>query len=222
MRIALLGGTGDIGRGLALRWGRDTDHELLVGSRDPEKARDRAEAYAAELDERGIEADYKGFENAMAADRADVAVLAVPAYHLVDTVEAVAGRLDPGTVLVTPAVGMRRDEDGFHYNRPGAGSVAALAASAKPDDVPLVGAFHNLPAGGLADLDRAFEWDTLVFGDDADAKSTVIGIAGEVDGLRPLDAGGIANAPEIEALTPLLINVAMQNEGLQDLGVQFR
>ena len=222
MRIALLGGTGDIGRGLALRWGKDTDHELLVGSRDPEKARDRAEAYETELDDRGIDSDYKGFDNAMAADRADVVVLAVPAYHLVDTVESVADRLDPETVLVTPAVGMGRDEDGFHYNRPGAGSVAALAAEAKPDDVPLVGAFHNLPAGRLADLEDDFEWDTLVFGDGADAKATVADLAGEIEGIRPLDAGGLANAPEVEAVTPLLINVAMENDGLHDLGVKFQ
>lgn len=221
MRIALLGGTGDIGRGLALRWGRDTDHELLIGSRDPEKARKRADEYTAELDEWGVSADFKGFENAMAADRSDVVVLAVPAYHLVDTVEAVADRLDTETVLVTPAVGMQRDEDGFHYNRPGAGSVAALAASAKPDAVPLVGAFHNLPAAGLADLDSDFDWDTLVFGEDTDAKTTVSELAAEIEGLRPLDAGGIANAPEIESLTPLLINVAMENDSLHDLGVKF-
>ena len=222
MRIALLGGTGDIGAGLALRFGRDTDHELLVGSRDPEKARASADEYRAELDDRGADATIKGFENAMAADRADVVVLAVPAYHLVDTVEAVADRLDSDTVLVTPAVGMTRDESGFHYNRPGAGSVAALAAEAKPDDVALVGAFHNLPAGGLADLNRGFEWDTLVFGDDDDAKSTVTDLAGEIEGLRPLDAGGLANAAEVESVTPLLINVASENDGLHDLGVQFR
>ena len=221
MRIALLGGTGDIGRGLALRWGRDANHDLLIGSRDPEKAREQAEAYEAELDERGVSADIDGYENAMAADRADVVVLAVPAYHLVDTVEAVADRLDAETVLVTPAVGMKRDEDGFHYNRPGAGSVAALAEEAKPDDVPLVGAFHNLPAGGLADLDNEFDWDTLVFGDEDDAKETVSGLAAEIDGLRPLDAGGLGNAAEVEAITPLLINVASENEGLHDLGVKF-
>jgi len=185
MRIALLGGTGDIGAGLALRLGRDTDHELLVGSRDPEKARTSADGYGAELEDRGVDASIKGFENAMAADRADVVVLAVPAYHLVDTVEAVADRLDSDTVLVSPAVGMKRDESGFHYNRPGAGSVAALAAEATPDGVPLVGAFHNLPAGGLADLDRDFEWDTLVFGDDADAKSTVIDLAAGSTGSVP-------------------------------------
>ncbi len=222
MRIALLGGTGDIGRGLALRWGHDTDHELLVGSRDPEKARESADTYRTRLEERGVDADLKGFENAMAADRADVVVLAVPAYHLVDTVESVADRLDAGTILVTPAVGMQRDEDGFHYNRPGAGSVAALAAAETPEDVPLVGAFHNLPAGALADLDADFEWDTLVFGEDGDAKATVSQLAEEIEGLRALDVGGLANAPEVEAVTPLLINVAMCNDDLHDLGVKFQ
>ncbi|WP_178915840.1 NADPH-dependent F420 reductase [Natronomonas gomsonensis] len=222
MRIALLGGTGDIGQGLVLRWSYDTDHELLVGSRDPEKARTKAEEYETELDSRGVDTDIKGFENAMAADRADVVVLAVPAYHLVDTVEAIADRLDDETILVTPAVGMKRDDEGFHYNRPGAGSVAALVEEAKPDDVPLVGAFHNLPAGGLSNLDREFEWDTLVFGDDDDAKDMVVDLAAEIEGLRPLDVGGLANAAEVEAVTPLLINVARENDGLHDLGVRFQ
>jgi NADPH-dependent F420 reductase len=222
MRIALLGGTGDIGQGLALRWGYDSSHELLIGSRDPEKARTKAEEYETELGSRGTETNIKGFENAMAADRADVVVLAVPAYHLVDTVEAIADRLDDETILVSPAVGMKRDDDGFHYNRPGAGSVAALAAEAKPDDVPLVGAFHNLPAGGLADLDHDFEWDTLVFGEDEDAKGIVSDLAREIGGLRPLDVGGLANAAEVEAITPLLINVASENEGMHDLGVRFQ
>ena len=221
MRIALLGGTGDIGRGLALRLGYDSTHEILVGSRDPEKARTKAGEYETELDGYGVDTTIKGFENAMAADRADVVVLAVPAYHLVDTVEGIADRLDDETVLVTPAVGMKRDEDGFHYNRPGAGSVAALAADAKPDDVPLVGAFHNLPAGGLADLDRTFEWDTLVFGEDEDAKGIVADLAREIEGLRPLYIGGLANAAEVEAVTPLLVNVAQENDDLHDLGVRF-
>ena len=221
MRIALLGGTGDIGEGLALRWGFDTDHEVLVGSRDPERAREKADEHETELEGRGVEADIKGFGNAMAADRADVVVLSVPAYHLVDTVEAVADRLNEETILVTPAVGMKRDDAGFHYNRPGAGSVAALAAGAKPDDVPLVGAFHNLPAGGLANLDHTFEWDTLVFGDDADAKDTVARLAEGIDGLRALDVGGLGNAAEVEAVTPLLINVAANNGDLHDLGVRF-
>jgi NADPH-dependent F420 reductase len=221
MRIALLGGTGDIGEALALRWAFHSNHEVIVGSRDPERARSKAEAYETELASLGREVSINGFENAMAADRADVVVASVPAYHLVDTVEAVADRLGDA-VLVTPAVGMQRDEAGFHYNRPGAGSVAALAAEAAPPDVPVVGAFHNLAADRLATLDMEVDWDTLVFGDDEDAKITVMQLAEEIEGLRALDAGGLANAAEVEALTPLLINVAQHNDGMHDLGVKFQ
>jgi NADPH-dependent F420 reductase len=221
MRIALLGGTGDIGEGLALRWAYDTDHEVVIGSRDPDRAREKAEEYETELASRGVERKINGFENGMAADRARVIVLAVPAYHVSDTVEAVADGLDDGDVLVSPATGMQRDEDGFHYHRPGAGSVTRLAADAAPEGVPVVGAFHNLAAGRLADLDADLGIDTLLVADDPDAKETVRLLAEGIEGLRALDAGGLANAPEIEALTPLLVNVAMHNEGLHDLGVRF-
>ena len=220
MRIALCGGTGDIGEGLALRWARDTDHDLLVGSRDPEKARAAVERYEEELDARGITSSITGFANGMAADRADVVLACVPAYHLVDTIEAVADRLDD-TILVSPAVGMQREEGGFQYNRPSAGSVTALAASAAPEDVPVVGAFHSLAAGRLADLGTEIDADTLVVGDSEEAKTTVADLAEGIDGLRALDAGPIANAAPVESLTPLLINLAQYNYELSDVGVRF-
>ena len=220
MRIALCGGTGDIGEGLALRWARDTDHDLLVGSRDPEKARAAVERYEEELDARGITSSIAGFANGMAADRADVVLACVPAYHLVDTIEAVADRLDD-TILVSPAVGMQREEGGFQYNRPSAGSVTALAASAAPEDVPVVGAFHSLAAGRLADLGTEIDADTLVVGDSEEAKTTVADLAKGIDGLRALDAGPIANAAPVESLTPLLINLAQYNYELSDVGVRF-
>ena len=220
MRIALCGGTGDLGAGLALRLTRDTDHEVLVGSRDPEKARERASEYERELDGRDVEGTIKGFDNAMATDRADVAVLCVPAYHLADTIDAIEGNLDD-TIVVTPAVGMRREDGTMHYNPPSAGSVSALAAAAAPDGVPVVGAFHNLAAGRLADLDASLDWDVLVVGDDADAKATVENLADGVEGMRALDAGPLAAAPAVESLTPLLINVAANNDALADLGVSF-
>jgi NADPH-dependent F420 reductase len=221
MRIALLGGSGDIGEGLALRLGRDTSHDIVIGSREPEKAREAAESYEAELDDRGVDAKLTGFENEMAADRADVVVLAVPPYHVADTVDSVADSLGEDDIIVSPATGMQRDEEGFHYHRPEAGSVTALAAGAAPDGVPVVGAFHNLAAGRLADLDAELGIDTLVIGEDEAAKATVSSLAEDIDGLRALDAGGIANAPEIESVTPLLINVGMHNDGLDDLGVRF-
>jgi len=221
MQVALLGGTGDIGEGLALRFGHDTDHTVIVGSREAERGREAASEYSAALATRGIEVAIEGATNPAAAARADVVVLAVPAYHLADTIESVAGELGDA-VLVSPAVGMQRDKGGLRYNPPGVGSVTALAAKMAPDGVPVVGAFHNLAAGRLADLDADLGWDVPVVSDDSEAKATVIGLANDVAGLRALDAGPLASAAEVEALTPLLINLAANNEGLHDLGVSFR
>jgi len=222
MRIALLGGTGDIGKGLALRWAHDTDHELVIGSRNPENARNKAAEYTAEIEARGADTKITGFENGMAADRAEVIVLAVPAYHIADTVEEVSDSLTQGDVLISPATGMKRDEEGFHYHRPGAGSVTKLVVDAAPDGVAVVGAFHNLAAGRLGDLDTELGIDTLLISDDDSAKSTVGSLAEEIEGLRTLDAGGVANAAEVESLTPLLINLGMNNDSISDPGVRFQ
>ncbi|MFB6182932.1 MAG: NADPH-dependent F420 reductase [Haloarculaceae archaeon] len=221
MRIAICGGTGDVGEGLVLRWAYHTGHEVLVGSRDPERARGKAEEYETELDSRGVDADVHGFENAMAADRADVVVLAVPAYHLTETIDAVADRLNEETVLVSPAVGMKGDETGMHYNPPSVGSVTRLAADAAPDAVPVVGAFHNLAADRLANLDVDLNLDTLVVGDDRDAAETVSMLAESIDGLRALYVGPVANAAEVESITPLVINLARYNDDLENAGVRF-
>ncbi len=219
MEIAILGGTGDIGEGLALRWGRDTDHRVVVGSRDEERARSAAESYRSRLEQRGHDAAIEGAENPTAAAGADVVVAGVPPYHVADTVEAVADGLTG--VLVSPAVGMQRDEAGMHYHRPGAGSVAAVAAEVAPEDVPVVGAFHPIPAHRLADLDAELGLHVPVVADDDDAREAVIDLADEIEGLAGLDAGPLANAPEVEGLTPLLINLAQRNDDLADLGVRF-
>jgi len=221
MDIALLGGTGDIGQGLALRWAADTDYGVIVGSREADRARAMADEYETELSSLGIDATVESDANPDAAARADVVICSVPAYHLSDTIESVADRLADDAILVSPAVGMKRDDAGVHYNPPGAGSVTALAAEAAPDDVPVVGAFHNLAAGKLANLDADLDWDTPVVADDEDAKGIVMDLAAGIEGLRPLDAGSIANAGEIESMTPLLINLAANNEHLHDLGVKF-
>jgi NADPH-dependent F420 reductase len=221
MRLALLGGTGDIGQGLAMRFAYDTNHEVVIGSREAQRARTKAEEYETELASRDVDATVEGADNAEAAAGADVVVLAVPPYHVSDTVEDVADGLDDETILVSPAVGMQSDEAGLHYHRPGAGSVTAVAAETAPDGTPVVGAFHNLAADRLANLDVELSVDTLLIGDDDDAKDTVRSLAADVEGIRPLDAGPLANAAEVESLTPLLINIARYNEGMHDVGVRF-
>ncbi|MFW5937542.1 MAG: NADPH-dependent F420 reductase, partial [Halanaeroarchaeum sp.] len=181
MRIALLGGTGDIGGALALRWAYDSHHEIVVGSRDPERARTKADEYETELQSRDVDRKITGFANEMAADRGDVVVLAVPPYHVADLVESIADTLED-SVLVSPAVGMTRDDDGLHYDPPGAGSVTELVADVAPDSVPVVGAYHNLSADRLANLDLEIDLDTVLVGDDADAKEQVARLTRDIEG----------------------------------------
>jgi NADPH-dependent F420 reductase len=219
MDIALLGGTGDIGQGLALRWARDTDHGVLIGSREPDRAEGKAREYERELDSRGRECDLAGYGNAEAAARGDVVVLAVPAYHAADAVAELADDIGDA-ILVSPAVGMATEDGEMRYNPPGVGSVTELVAQRAPDETRVVGAFHNLPAGRLANLDADLDIDTLLVGDD-DATDIVADLADDIEGLRALDAGPLGNAAEVEGITPLLINVARHNEGLHDLGVRF-
>ena len=222
MRIAILGGTGDIGEGLALRWGYHSDHELVIGSREATRAQTKAEAYETELASRGVDVTIEGRDNPDAATGADAVVLAVPPYHATGTVESVASALADVDVVISPAAGMKRDETGVHAHHPSAGSVTQLVAGAAPEGVPVVGAFHNLSAGRLADLDAELGIDTLLVGDDDGAKEIVGLLAEDIGGLRALDAGGLSNAAEVESLTALLLNVAQHNDGLHDLGVRFK
>jgi NADPH-dependent F420 reductase len=221
MNVTLLGGTGDIGEALALRWAHDTDHTVVVGSRDAERARECVADYERVLADHGADGDLVGRGNAEATARGDVVVCAVPPYHLTDTIDAVADALEPGDVLVSPAVGMKHDEAGAHYNRPGAGSVTALADRAAPEGVSVVGAFHNLPAAPLADLDFEIDADTPVVGDDESAVATVVDLTESIEGLDARRAGGLDNASEVEALTALLINLGTHDPDLHDVWVRF-
>lgn len=221
MQIALLGGTGDIGEGLALRFGRDTDHEIVVGSRDADRAETKATEYSRRLRDDGGTSTFTGMKNGEAAADADVVILSIPPYHVGDTVETLADRLTDDQIVVSPAVGMRGDDDGLHYRPPEVGSVTELVADRTPDDVPVVGAYHNLAASRLANLDATLDVDTLVVSDDDAAKATVVALTNEIEGLRALDVGPLANAPEVESVTPLVINIARYNSDLHEVGVTY-
>ena len=155
---------------------------------------------------------------------ADIIVLSVPPYYIVDTIKSITEAISPGSILISPAVGLKRDDDGNFYSSPppSSRSVTEYAANASPDGVPLIGAFHTLPAHRLSDLDAPLDFDTLVVGDDADAKQVVIQISNEINGLRAVDAGALANSAEIEGITPVLINISKSNKDMDELGVEIK
>ena len=211
MKIALVGGTGDIGTGFAVRWGQK--HDIIIGSRNVEKARESA---AAVLQLLGT-ADVQGMDNASAVAAADVVVLCVPYEHLA-SVTADLKDSYKSQLVISPVVPMIYNGKFFLYNSPPEGSAALQASRLLPEGVRLVSAFHTICAAALHDIDRMMMGDAFICGDDAEALDIVVKLAGEIKSLRPLKAGPLAASSMVESLTPFLLNVARKNK-IKDAGI---
>ncbi|RPI45614.1 MAG: NADPH-dependent F420 reductase [Betaproteobacteria bacterium] len=198
--IAVLGGTGKEGRGLALRWAAK-GHEVIIGSRSRERAQATADEIAARL---GGGARVHGADNVAAAQRAQVVVLAVPYAAQVDTATEVAAALD-GKVLIDVTVPLQPPRVDRVHLPEGGSAVQALQVRLGPR-VKVVSAFQNVSAAHLWDLDHAVECDVLVCGDDAAAREAVVGLAQDA-GMHAWHAGVLANSVVAEALTSVLIAI---------------
>ncbi|MBI1766093.1 MAG: NAD(P)-binding domain-containing protein [Acidobacteria bacterium] len=176
--IAIIGGTGDQGRGLALRWAK-AGYAIIIGSRDAARAAAAAEEMRAEL---GGVPNITGLANAEAAAQAAIVVLAVPFAAQTPT-------------LKTRVLGVW------------AGSAAEQTAELAPAGVEVVAAFHNVGADALSALAHEVECDILVCGDKKDAKLRLRPLVEAIPGCRYVDAGVLANARIVEAMTALLIGV---------------
>jgi NADPH-dependent F420 reductase len=196
--IAIIGGTGDLGSGLASRWAR-AGYPIVLGSR----TRARAEAAAAELIAASPGAIVGGEDNLGAAKAADIVVVAVP-YSSHDAIlteirEAVRSKIvvDAAVPLVPPKVSI--------VQLPPQGSAAKAAQAILGDGVRVTSAFHNVGAKKLRE-DGEVGCDVLVFGDDKPAKDIVIELANAA-GTRGIDGGALANSAAAEAMTSVLIGI---------------
>ncbi|HET8679134.1 MAG TPA: NADPH-dependent F420 reductase [bacterium] len=205
MRIAILGGTGDLGRGLAARFS-EAGHDVVLGSRDA----GRAGAIAAGLQRPNV----SGAENSEAARAADVVILTVPFNGHAEFVAAVSGSLE-GKIVVDTTVSMGPKRA---FMPPAAGSAAA-EAQALLSGARVVAAFHTLSASLLADTARPLDQDALICGQDPAAKAMVIDLSATI-GARGVDAGGLDAAATLEALAVLLINLDARYRR-RDLGIRI-
>jgi NADPH-dependent F420 reductase len=212
MKIALVGGTGDIGTGFAVRWGQK--HEIIIGSRNVDKARESAAAVLQLLEGVG---NLQGTDNASAIAGADVVVLCVPYEHLASVT---TGLLDSykSQLVISPVVPMIYNGKFFQYQPPAEGSAALQARSLLPESVRVVSAFHTICAAALQDIERVMKADAFICGDDAQAMEIAVELAGEIKSLRPLNAGPLAVSSMVESLTPFLLNVARKNK-IKDAGI---
>ncbi len=215
--IAILGGTGDQGLGLALRFCQ-AGREVVIGSR---KA-DRAEGAAKTVQNTVPGAPVSGFENAEATSRAGIVILSVPFEHTISTLKAVTPVLQPGQIVVSMGVPLATSIGG----RPSQmvdvwqGSCAQLVASLVPEGVETVSAFQNVSAHRLAALDEPVECDVIVSGP-KQARRAVMDLCPLIPGLRPVDGGPLSNARIVEAMTALIIGINQRHKVPQGVGLRF-
>ena len=214
MKIALVGGTGDIGTGFAVRWAEN--HEIIIGSRKADKALDSAAQVMKMIEGKG---NVRGEDNGSAIAAADVVVLCVPYEHLVSVTSDLKASYQ-NQLVVSPVVPMSYNGKHFEFVPPKEGSAALQARSLLPAGMRIVSAFHTICAAALQDKDSELKADVLICGDDAEAIAIVSGLASEIKNLRPLNAGPLAVSAMVESLTPLILNVARRNK-IKDAGIKI-
>ncbi len=211
--IAILGGTGDLGTGLAIRWSK-VGYKIIIGSRTLEKARNATENLAKISPDTPAEA----MENSDAAAAGDIVVLTVPAEHQLSTLDTVKTGLS-GKILIDVTVPLVPPKVGT-VQMPPEGSAGKRAQDFLGDDVQVVTAFQNI-AAHLLQEDVKIECDVLVSGNKRIARDKVIELA-EQAGMRGWHAGPIENSAAAEALTSILIQINRRHDiahsGIQIVG----
>jgi len=214
VNIAILGGTGKEGAGLAMRWAQ-AGHSIIIGSRDAERARVKAAEMCAASKTKAITGD----GNAAAAALGEIVVVALPATGLgatlPETREGCRGKVVVSTVVPLTFGGPRL------FTPPAVGSSAEEVQSLLPE-ARVVAAFHHIAAHELADTEHPIECDLLLCGQDAKAKETVAELARSL-GLRPIDVGALTNAGPLEGITAVLATInrryKLKNSGIKITGL---
>lgn len=204
MKIAILGGTGEQGPGLALRWAK-AGEEVIIGSRQKEKG----EKVAVELNQELGKELLRGTDNVSAAAAAEVIVLTVPYSAHVSTLETVKEQLK-GKIFVDVSVPLDPD-NARRVIMPSAGSAAEEAQQILGPDVKVVGALQNVSAHLLRDLNAEIDCDVLVCGGDKDARATVMQLIERL-GIHAVDVGPLEAARLIEPITALLIRLNIRHK----------
>jgi NADPH-dependent F420 reductase len=208
--IAIIGGTGPAGMGLAFRWARAGEN-IIIGSRDTE----RAQIAAAAIQQRvGAQANVSGMENSAACLAADILMLTVPFEGQATLLKQLKASISPGSILIDATVPLATGVGGRATRTLGVwqGSAAQQAAELVPKEVSVVAAFHNVSAE-LLNTDAPLDCDVIVCSDDPDAAQLTRELAAKIPGVRALDGGKLENARIVEQITALLIGLNIRHKG---------
>jgi len=208
--IAILGGTGPAGIGLALRWAR-AGETIILGSRDQQRAQLAAAAVQLKA---GNHASISGMENNAACAAADLLMLTVPFEGQAALLKQLKSSITAGSILIDATVPLAAAVGGRPSRPLGVwqGSAAQQTAELVPKGVSVVAAFHNLSAD-LLNGDAPLDSDVIVCSDDPDAAQLTRELAAKIPGVRALDGGKLENARIVEQITALLIGLNIRHHG---------
>jgi hypothetical protein len=215
--IAILGGTGDQGLGLALRFAK-AGRPVVIGSRKAEKAVQAAK----EVREAVPDADVVGYENPEATRNAPIVIISVPFEHTAGTVKSIKEDLSEGQILVSMAVPLATAIGDGAVRTVGIwqGSAAEMVKALAPRGVEVVSAFQNVSAHRLRELGEPVECDVVVSGAKG-PRERVMELCKLVPGLRGVDGGPLSNARIVEEITALLIGMNIRYKLPEGLGLRF-
>jgi 8-hydroxy-5-deazaflavin:NADPH oxidoreductase len=207
--VCIVGGTGALGFGLALRLGR-AGVPIVIGSRDE----GRAQEAAARAHEQVPDGAFTGDQNAAAVRGAEVVILAVPFRNQSENLTNLKGALTDGQLLVDTTVPLAAAVSGKATRTLGVwqGSAAQQAREMTPSGVRVVSALHTVSAALLTDLEHDLDEDVLICGDRPEDKAQLSELIGLIDGLRPVDCGPLEMARILEQLTPLIISINVRHK----------
>jgi NADPH-dependent F420 reductase len=215
MNISIIGGTGGMGEGFALRW--VVNHDITIGSRDAEKAKKSAEQYmitaSSSYGDGSLKGTIKGADYVSSATDSDILILSIPYESIKLTCESIANNIGNDCIIVSPIVPMERNDAGFTYIpfEKSMKSAAHLLAENLPGK-KVVSAFHTISEVKLKNINESLDSDTFVCSDDQEAVARLNQLIGEIKGLRPLYLGSLSISYQAEALTPMLLNASKKNK----------
>jgi 8-hydroxy-5-deazaflavin:NADPH oxidoreductase len=221
MKIGIVGGTGGMGEGFALRW--CLNHQIVIGSRDKNKASEVANNYTKiaqefykdkKIGSGGETGNISGDNNFDLVKDLDILILSIPYETINDTCSKLSQDISDSCIVVSPIVPMKWTEKGFRYIpfEEGKKTAAELVADNFKSRSRVVSAFHTISEVKLKKLELTLDADTYICGDDTSVVEKIKGLVSEIPGLRPIYLGELSMTYQAEVLTPMLLNGAKKNK----------
>lgn len=214
MKIGIIGGTGGMGKGFALRW--CVNHDILIGSRDAAKAAHAALEYSKNATELygSVKGKITGNDNVSISKESDVLVLSIPYENIDSTCSAILSNVKDSCIVISPIVPMTKTNSGFEFisfieKKP---SAFEMVQKHMKDKTKIVAAFHTISEKKLVDPSLVLDFDIFICGDDQKAIEIVSGLVREIKNLRPLILGPGSLSYLAEVATPILLNAMIRNK----------